>query len=418
MLASGAAVGKAVAMLTVPIITRIYLPEHMGVLSVFTALTALMSPFGTLLYTMAIPLPRHDGVATNLAVLCVCILLVVTSLVTLFFWIFAPPFLHMLSMEKLLPFWWLLPLTIGGNGLYEILSNWAIREKAFKPLARTRVWQSLIGSITKIALGFIGLKPLGLLIGQVFTQTGGIYSLFTSFLSKFKATWRHVTRKRIWFVVKHYADFPKYRLPSQFLLIASSKLPLLFFTWQFGAHTTGQLGLALTIVAFPLTLFGQTTGQAYYAEISRIGREKPQEIYKITKSITKKLFLVSIPPLLVLMLFGPWLFGIVFGDAWREAGIFTSILSVYLMTQFISAPLMNIFTVFEKQNQFLVINFSRVLFVLILFKTSSILNFKPYNLIAFYSIGLSLQYTFISFLVFRVINAQCKKICCSRNLRR
>ena len=289
MLATGAAGARTVSILTVPVITRIYLPEHMGVLSIFVALAALITPFGTLRYAMAIPLPRHDGVAANLGVLCAYSLLFVTLLVTLFLWIFAPPFLQMISMEKLLPYWWLLPLAIGGSGLYEILSNWAIREKAFRPLARTRVWQSFIGSITKIVLGLLGLKPLGLLIGQVFTQAGGIFSLFMSFQGKFKKTWRHVTKKRIGFVVRRYADFPKYRLPSQFLLIASTKAPLLIFAWQFGADTTGQLGLALTMLALPMTLFGQSTGQAYYAEIARIGCRKPAEIYRISENITKKL---------------------------------------------------------------------------------------------------------------------------------
>ena len=139
----------------------------------------------------------------------------------------------------------------------------------------------------KIGLGFLGIKPLGLLIGQVFTQAGGIVSLFKSFQGKLKANFKHVSRKRMVFLLKHYAYFPKYRLPSQFLLILSTQAPFLFFAWQFGAETTGQLGLSMMMLALPMTLFGQTTGQAYYAEIARIGRRNPQKIYKITKIMKK-----------------------------------------------------------------------------------------------------------------------------------
>ncbi len=75
MLASGTVAAKAIGVLTVPVITRLYLPEHFGVLAVFTAITALLVPFGTLRYSMAIPLPKQDGLATNLAVLCgMCLL--------------------------------------------------------------------------------------------------------------------------------------------------------------------------------------------------------------------------------------------------------------------------------------------------------------------------------------------------------
>ena len=409
MLATGAAGARVVGMLTVPFITRIYLPEHMGVLSIFAALAALIMPFGTLRYTMAIPLPKHDGVAANLAVLCACSLLVVTLLVTLFLWIFAPTFLQMLSMEKLLPFWWLLPLAIGGSGLYEILSNWAIREKAFRPLARTRVWQSFIGSITKIVLGLLGLKPLGLLIGQVSTQVGGILSLFMSFQGKFKTTWRHVTRKRIGFVAGRYADFPKYRLPFQFLLIASTRAPLLFFAWQFGADTTGQLGLALTMIALPMTLFGQSTGQAYYAEIARIGSRKPVEIYIITKNITKKLLMVSIPSFLVLLIFGPWLFEIVFGDVWREAGVFASILAVYLLAQFIYSPIGNgVFNVLRRQSTILLINLNRIFLIGCTFFFAYIKSFSPYVTLFTYSIVLTVQYIVVIFIVFNTIKKSIK----------
>ncbi len=409
MLASGSAGAKAIGALSVPVITRIYLPEHFGVLAVFTSLTALLVPFGTLRYSMALPLPNRDGTATNLAVLCVSSLLIVSLLVTLVFWIAAPYLLELLSMQALLPFWWLLPLAIAGTGLYELLTNWAVREKAFKPLARTRVWQAIIGAITKIGLGLLGLKPLGLLIGQVFTQAGGVFSLFRSFSGKLKTTWRQVSITRIRFLLRRYADFPKYRLPSQFLLIVSTKAPLLFFAWQFGAEITGQLGLALMMLALPMTLFGQTTGQAYYAEIARIGRKNPEEIHKVTKSITKKLFLISIPPFLVLLTFGPWLFEIVFGEVWREAGVFASILAIYLLAQFIYSPIGNgIFNVLGRQSTILLINISRITLIACAFYISYILSFSQYFTLITYSIVLTIQYVIVIFIVFYTIKKSIK----------
>ncbi len=141
MLASGTVAAKAIGVLTVPVITRLYLPEHFGVLAVFTAITALLVPFGTLLYSMAIPLPKQDGLATNLAVLCGMCLLAMSALTFFVFWITAPALLGLLSMEEMLPYWWLLPLAIAGAGMYEFLSNWAVGKKAFKPLGnKTKVW--------------------------------------------------------------------------------------------------------------------------------------------------------------------------------------------------------------------------------------------------------------------------------------
>lgn len=403
VLAGGTGVAKVISGLSIPIITRIYSPEHMGVLSVFVALTAMLTPFGTLRYSVALPLPKNDGLATNLVVLCLISLCVMSTFSALILWLFARPILEVLDMKSLLPYWWLLIITVLGAGLYEILSQWAIRENAFRAVAKTNVWQSLGSSVVKIGLGLFGLKPLGLLCGHIISQAGGILSLIASFKDKYKANLQHVSKQRIMFLLKHFSVFPKFRLPSQFLLVFSTQAPLVFSAKLFGAETTGQLGLALTALALPLSLFGQTTGQAYFGEIARIGRKNPHEIYKVTKDITWKLFLVSIPPFLVLLLAGPSLFSLVFGEQWHEAGVFASILAIYLVAQFVSAPLMNVLNVFGRQKLFLSFNIVRAIFVILIFYFSLYLSLNAITTIIFYSIILTVHYLFISFFIIKII---------------
>jgi O-antigen/teichoic acid export membrane protein len=402
-LATGSGIAQILGVVTAPIITRIYLPEHLGVLSVFTALVGLLIPLGTLRYCMAIPLPKSDATATNLAVLAATSLLIVSTLSLAIFWIFGPFILQQLSMEQLLPYWWLIPTAIVGTGFYQLLTNWAVREKAFKPLAQTKVWQKIIGSVVKVGLGFAGIKPLGLLIGQIFTQAGGILSLFRCFRKKISDNLRHVTRYRIAFLFKRYADFPKFRLPSQFLLVLATKAPLLFFAWHFGADTTGQLGLALMILALPIGLFGQSIGQAYYAEVAKIGKKNPKKILNITTSITKKLFLVSIPFVLILLLFGPLLFQFAFGEVWREAGLMASILSIYLLSQFLSNPITNALNVFEKQHYYLYINIIRFFLLSIVFCISFVFALSHYWTLVFYSLVMTIFRLMVFLTIIRVM---------------
>lgn len=391
-LATGSGMAKIIGLFTAPVITRIYLPEHFGVLSVFAALVGLLIPLGTLRYCMAIPLPKSDATATNLTALALTALLIVSSLSLAVFGLFGPLILQKLSMEQLIPYWWLIPIAIVGTGSYQLLTQWAVREKGFKSLAQTKVWQKIIGSVIKIGLGLAGLKPLGLLIGQIFTQAGGILTLFRSFRSKLSDNWKHVNRYRMNFLFKRYSDFPKYRLPSQFLLVLATKAPLLFFAWHFGAHTTGQFGLALMIVALPLDLLGQSIGKAYYAEIAKIAKNKPKIVYEITINILKKLFMVSIPPFLVLILFGPSLFQFVFGSVWREAGVFASQLALYLISQFLFNPIGNALTVFRRQDLILVIHSIRLTAVILVFLFSLALNLTPSLTVLFYSFALFLNY--------------------------
>jgi O-antigen/teichoic acid export membrane protein len=242
-----------------------------------------------------------------------------------------------------------------------------------------------------------------LLIGHIVSQSGGILSLIFSFQKKFQKNIKYLSRQRLLFLFKHYSDFPKFRLPSQFLLVFSSQIPFIFSAKLFGAETTGQMGLALTALALPMSLLGESTGQAYYAEIAKIGRKNASEIYQLTKDITKKLFLISIPPFLVLLFGGPFLFDFVFGKPWREAGVFASVLAIDLLAQFVSSPLVNALSVFEKQFMFLKINILRSMIVIGIFIFGYLMNLSAISIIIIYSLSLATFRIYVSFSVFSVI---------------
>mgnify|MGYP000891569583 CR=1 FL=1 len=403
-LITGDGIARVIGLITAPIITRIYLPEHMGVLSVFTSLVALMVPFGTFRYSLAIPLPKNDGSAFNISVLSFLLLSISTLFLFFIFMFFGQGILVFFSMDQITIYWWLVPIAFAGTGLYELLSGWAIRKKEFNPLAKTKVWQKIIGDVVKVSFGFIGIRPLGLLIGYILNQAGGIIRLFKDLKKHFVNNVRYISKKRIIFFSKRYSDFPKYRIPSQFLLNLSAKAPLLYFAWHFGADTTGQIGLATMMLSLPISLIGYTTGKAYYAEIATIGKRMPDKIFKITKNVARKLFLFSIIPFSVILFFGPVIFEIVFGVKWYEAGVFASILSPYLLTQFIYSPISEgILSVFEKQSMVLLIEISRVLMTFFVFFISFLMKWTPNYTLILYSIGLSLHYFFATYLVFWII---------------
>jgi O-antigen/teichoic acid export membrane protein len=404
---AGDGLARIIGFITAPIITRIYLPEHMGVLSVFTALVAILAPLATFRYSLAVPLPKNDGLAYNITVLSFIILSVTSILIFLLFYFFGSFLLGLFSMQQIEPYWYLLPIAFLGTGLYELLTSWAIREKAFTPLAKTKVSQKLIGAGMKIVLGLAGLKPLGLLIGQIFTQAGGIATLSRSFKHKFKENAGFVSKRNIQLLSKRYIDFPRYRVPAQFLLALTSRAPLLFFAWHFDAETTGQIGLATMMLSFPITLIGYTTGKAYYAEIAAIGKKMSDKILKITKNITFKLFLFSILPFSVIFLFGPWVFRIVFGEVWYDAGVYARILAIYLLAQFVYSPISEgVFNVFEKQSLVLVLETIRLLSTIIVLALSFYFKWGPIYVLSFYSIMLTIHYVVSTIVVFRLIGKQ------------
>lgn len=145
-LALGSGIGRAIGVLSIPILTRIYTPDDYGVLSVFTALVFMLVPVLTLRYVTAVPLPRQEGTAMNLMVLSAVLMLASVLFFTLVLLFFAEPLLSLISMEALAPWWWLIVLGMLATACYEIMTAWGTRRRGYRTIARTQVVQSVVGA--------------------------------------------------------------------------------------------------------------------------------------------------------------------------------------------------------------------------------------------------------------------------------
>ncbi|MBF8224516.1 lipopolysaccharide biosynthesis protein [Halomonas sp. 328] len=406
VLAVGSGIARVVGIAAIPVLTRLYSPEDFGALSVFSALISIISPLLTLRYVLAIPLPNHDGMAFNLLVFSSGIMLGFMLLISALLLVFGEHVLAIFSMEILAPWWWLISIALLTSASYEMMTLWATRQRNYRIIARTNIWQSVIGSLVKILFGLMAIKPGGLLLGQVFANGGGSGSLFRAHGVEFKKNLKFLRWSRMKKVGWRYRDFPFFRVPSQFFLALSSSAPLLFMAVLYDAQTTGQLGLALMALGLPLQLFGRTLAKAFYAEAANLGRKNPGKIRSMARAVIKRLLLFSILPAAVLFFFGPVLFSLVFGHEWELSGTFASILSVYLVAQFSQTPVAHVFYIFDGQKQLLLLNFQRLLILLACFGSSYLLNLEAETAIWIYAISLSLHYFLSVWYAMRFISRQ------------
>ncbi|SFJ24018.1 lipopolysaccharide biosynthesis protein [Albimonas pacifica] len=391
-LALGAGAARALGVAAIPVLTRLYSPEDYGALAAFTALVLMLTPLTTLCYGMAIPLPKRDEMAANLLALTLLVTLAGTLLIALALWAVGPWFLTLISMEPMIPWWGLLPVALLGASLFETLSFWATRARVFRALARAQVIQTVLGVGAQILLGLAGIKPAGLLIGHTLQRGGGSTTLLAPFRGRLRELWPAVTWARMGMLAARHRGYPLYRLPSQFLLAASAQGPLILTSALYAAGETGQLGLALMALAVPMSLFGHTMGRAFYGEIASIGPRRPEQVRALTHAVLKRLALVAAPAAGVLMLFGPELFSLVFGAEWEMAGRLASLLSIYLLFQFLATPVSYILYVFEGQKLLLGLNIQRAVLVAGAFGAAHVLAMPLEDTILLYSVLISAHY--------------------------
>lgn len=396
VLGSGAA--RAIGLLSIPLITRLYSPQDMGVLAVFMALVVVLAPLVSLRYVQTLPLPRSDGAAFNTFVLSAGLIALNSALVGALLWAFGPAFLNMLGMQALLPWRPLVLLGVVTVAGYELLTHWATRKGRYGLMAKTSVWQGAAGAGAKIALGLAGWKPAGLLLGQVVGQGGGIGSMLRGFAPEFRALRPHVSRRRMAAMAHRYRGFPIYRVPSQGLLMLSMQAPILFFAAVYSPELTGQLSLAITALALPINVVGTSAGQALYSEAAKALHHSPDKIPVMARQVMGRLFLIGLVPAVVLMLGGAWLFGLVFGEVWRMAGSFAALLSVSLLFQFAAAPAMQLLNLAPNQMVFLAINLARMGLILVVGAVGLWTDASPQQVIAAYAAAMTLFYILVAYL--------------------
>lgn len=408
ILATGAGFAQLINFVSMPIVTRIYSPSDIGILSIFLAVVGILVPLSTLKYSIPIPLLIKDGTAINLFFGNIIILFITTFVVSIILYFCVDELFNFFSINMLSAYWILIPIAVFFLGFFEILNGLSLRRKSFKDISKANSIPALSGALIKIILGFLDFKPIGLLVGTLLINISASIFLLKSNYKFIQKNIRYVNLKRIIFLIKRFSEFPKYRLPSQFLLVFSKQAPLFFFTSMFSAEIVGYFALTAMALSVPLTLLGNTTGQAYYAEIAKIGNNDSQKVFDITKNVTKKLFFLGLIPFLIILLLSPFLFSTIFGEKWFTSGEYASILSFYMLTAFASSPLVHTLNIYKSQLRFLWLNVLRLLVLVFIFGLSWFFNSTAKETVVFYSIGMSLYFIYMSFFIFKTIKLHIK----------
>lgn len=400
----GEGIGRIIGFIAAPFITRLYTSSDFGVLAVFMSLCALSYPFCTFRYTLVIPLHSNEKIGINSLAACLSILVVNTVIISIALLFFHSQILSFFSSENIDAFWYFIPLAFLFHGISEVLSYYSTRYRDFSTIAKVTVVQKAIGALTKIVLGVFRSNVIGLLIGGILSEGGGITLYICSYWRKLKECARDVTFGRIRFVLKRYMDFPLYRVPSQILLKAAGSLPILYFAWHFGSGTTGQISLAITMLSVPVAIVCTSVGKAFYGEIASLGKENGKDISALTIRIMVKLFVISIVPFTLIICFGPWIFQTFFGAEWAQSGIYARYLCFYLVFRFVYSPISDgIFNVFERQKFVFWLEVSRISIVALSLFISYFYNFSVTDTIIIYSLALTVQYIVSITLVFYIL---------------
>ncbi len=325
---TGTTIAQAIPIAISPILTRLYTPEDFGVFALFLAITGVFSVVASGRYELALMLPRKEEDAINIFALGLVILFILSLLLLLFIVILHPYIVNMVN-NNLIGYWlYFVPVAFLFIGLFNLLSYYNNRIKHYSDIANATIVKSVVLAVLQVGIGLFKAGPGGLISGQIISSLFANMRLLKNII-KNKMLLSKISKIKMITLAKQYKDFPKYQAPHAMLNTFSAQLPVYLFTPFFGLHVVGLYALSTRIVFAPMMILSGASAKVYNQKVTQLYHEKG-DAYGFTVRLLKSFVKKIIIPFSIIVIFAPNIFGFIFGEEWREAGVYTQILSPWL----------------------------------------------------------------------------------------
>ncbi|MFD1851261.1 lipopolysaccharide biosynthesis protein [Oceanobacillus bengalensis] len=355
ILSTGTAAAQVVTMLLSPFITRIYGPEAFGLMGTFNTIISIIVPIVALTYPIAIVLPKHDSEAHGIIRLSIFITTIVAIFSGILLLFFHQKFLELFQLEEIASYLYLIPIIIFSAGILQVIEQWLIRTRQFSVSAKVTFVQALIINSGKVGVGLFSPVASILIIFSACTQ-GLKAFLLLIFTRNTKARLPSVIFRKSTSskgLAKKYKDFPLFRAPQSIVNSISEGIPVLMLSSFFGAASVGFYSIGRSVLNVPTQLIGKSVGDVFYPKISTVANSG-ESVSKMLLKATLILIGIGILPFGFVILFGPFLFSLVYGSEWLLAGEYARWIALWSFSSFILQPVVRTLPVIMAQRFHLV----------------------------------------------------------------
>ncbi|QOY96619.1 oligosaccharide flippase family protein [Massilia sp. UMI-21] len=343
----GGAVGaQALPLLAAPLLTRMCSPGELGAYSVWLGIVAIAAIGATLRMEAAMILD-HEPERQRACFRVVFYSATVTALALTLLAAGA----RLAGVDAAARLSWTALFTLGLGtwltGCMQTTLAFATSHNAFGKAARAKVTTAAIIVASQLALLYAGLGGVGLVLGHLIgTTTGFVTARLLLHPPRAPIGWRLDAEQRA-HLVRHQ-KFWRYSLPSNLLNGAVSQLPLFLIGMRHGALAAGLFALTQRVLSAPVSLIAASVLEVFKRESVREFKEHGN-CSRTYRHTFKALALLGTGPALVLLLFAPQLFALVFGERWCAAGELAQLMAPLFLMNFIASPLSYVFFVAGRQ---------------------------------------------------------------------
>lgn len=392
----GTAFAQVIGVAVTPLLTRIYEPEHFGILNLIVSIVAVLVSVTSLKYDQAVVVAKEHQEGFLLTKMTLIINALFFVLLMILVGLFSCQFSILLGNESVRYFLFLVPVLIFFQSFFAVSKSFAIRTEQFKIISKAGVIKAIIKVASQLGLGLLNLGSLGLLSGPVFSAIFINQPVYKAAVKGFSSPvgysfWRKENFETYKTLFKKYIKFPKFSVASALANTAVLSGTNILIFKLFSAEELGYLALAQLALSIPLNLIAGAVGDVYFQKVTNEKHLEGNSRSSFKKTFSL-LFVIALPMVIIGHLFAESAFAFIFGDEWGISGVYASILIFLYAIRFINTPLSTTFLAYQKQNELMYLTLCQLSILVMLFFYVYYNDLSIIEFLLFFTLSQSLYY--------------------------
>lgn len=350
----GTAVGQSISFVTLPILTRMYGAEIIGIWTLFNSMALIVKSFSDLGLTNSLMLEDDSNIEVTYKVITT-----LAAFVSIISSIFIS--LYLMSSNKYSgfnPFFYFLfsVLMIFTSQQIQVSYTLLNRDKNYDVLMKNPIISNGIFGGLAILFGFFGLIKygyfVGYMMGQVLTLIHMRYHLPSKMFTFKKRDFYSVLRRNI--------NYIKYQTPSNFISNFRNQVPILLIQSLWGSKVLGYYSVTIKMLQIPINLIANAIGRVFFSTTANMVREKKPIGHYVYSSLQKGMK-IGVIPIAILMSSGDYIIRILFGEKWIIAGEFMSLLALQYFFMFLMTTTQGLSITIGKQKYLIIASTAQII---------------------------------------------------------
>ena len=336
-LMAGTLIGQALVFVLAPFITRLFTPEDFTLLEQYTMIITVLSVVVTGKYEFAIMHPKEQNDARHIAGLALKVALYSCVVLAILILFLAKDISYWLMNESIAIYLWTIPIVLFFTAVFNVFNYWFSRLKQYKIAANSKVLSAVSSEPIKIATGFGGWGPSGLIFSTVIGAIAAGTYAFWKFLKSEPEGLKNLSAERMKALAVLHKDYPMFSIWGSILNRLAQWAHVGIFTLYYGLVAVGFMALCRRIFMAPLNVVSNSYSQVFFQRISEI--EDPKELRALYYKVLIRFLIAAAGMIFIVQMLPANTMGFIFGEAWGNSFMYLKYLIFWFALNFVTSSL-------------------------------------------------------------------------------